>query len=82
MSLLFTLIRLGLVLGALWVATLAILALFGFAVPEFDLLNHAQIFLLPGTLIGLVIVAVLLRGTYRSSASLSCGTFTYGIPPW
>lgn len=70
MSLLFTLIRLGLVLGALWVATLAILALFGFAVPVFDLLNHAQIFLLPGTLIGLVIVAVLLRGTLRSLAMI------------
>ena len=68
MSLLFKLIRLGLVLGALGVATLAILALFGFAVPEFDLLNHAQIFLLPGTLIGLAIVAVLLRGTLRSVA--------------
>jgi endonuclease/exonuclease/phosphatase (EEP) superfamily protein YafD len=70
MSLLFTLIRLGLVLGALGVATLAILALFGFAVPVFDLLNHAQIFLLPGTLIGLVIVAVLLRGTLRSLAMI------------
>lgn len=68
MSLLFKLIRLGLVLGALGVATLAILALFGFAVPEFDLLNHAQIFLLPGTLIGLVIVAILLRGALRSAA--------------
>ena len=70
MSLLFKLIRLGLVLGALGVALLAILALFGFAVPEFDLLNHAQIFLLPGTLIGLVIVAVLLRGTLRSLAMI------------
>ena len=70
MSLLFKLIRLGLVLGALGVAMLAILALFGFAVPEFDLLNHAQIFLLPGTLIGLVIVAVLLRGTLRSLAMI------------
>lgn len=68
MSLFPKLIRLGLVLGALGVALLAILALFGFAVPEFDLLNHAQIFLLPGTLIGLVIVAVLLRGVLRSVA--------------
>lgn len=68
MSSLFKLIRLGLALGALGVAMLAILALFGFAVPEFDLLNHAQIFLLPGTLIGLVLVAVLLRGTLRSVA--------------
>jgi endonuclease/exonuclease/phosphatase (EEP) superfamily protein YafD len=70
MSSLFKLIRLGLVLGALGVALLAILALFGFAVPEFDLLNHAQIFLLPGTLIGLLIVAMLLRGTLRSVAAV------------
>ena len=64
------LIRLGLVLGALGAALLAILALFGFAVPEFDLLNHAQIFLLPATLVGLVIVAVLLGGTLRSVAAI------------
>jgi endonuclease/exonuclease/phosphatase (EEP) superfamily protein YafD len=68
MSLFFKLIRLGLVLGALGVAAMAILALFGFAVPELDLLNHAQIMLLPGTLIGLAIVAALLRGARRSLA--------------
>ena len=68
MSLIFKLIRLGLVLGALCVATLSILALFGFAVPELDLLNHAQIFLLPGTLIALAIVAIALRGQWRSVA--------------
>ena len=70
MFLFLKLIRLGLVLGALGVALLAILALFGFAVPELDLLNHAQIFLLPGTLIGLVIVAALLRGMLRSVAMI------------
>lgn len=68
MTLILKLIRLGLVLGALGVAVLAILALFGFAVPELDLLNHAQIFLLPGTVIGLVVVAVLLRGRVRGFA--------------
>jgi endonuclease/exonuclease/phosphatase (EEP) superfamily protein YafD len=68
MSLILKLIRLGLVLGALGVAGLAILALFGFAVPELDLLNHAQILLLPGTLVALLIVAVLLRGTLRGVA--------------
>ncbi len=70
MSLIVKLIRLGLVLGALGVAALSILALFGFAVPELDLLNHAQILLLPGTLIGLVIVAALLRGTLRGVAMI------------
>ena len=68
MSFLIKLIRLGFVLGALGVATLAILGLFGFAVPEFDLLNHAQIFLLPGTVIALVILAIALRGWWRSAA--------------
>ncbi|MHA6691913.1 endonuclease/exonuclease/phosphatase family protein [Devosia sp. A449] len=68
MSFLVKLIRLGLILGALGVATLAILALFGFALPELDLLNHAQIFLLPGTAIALLILAVLLRGRLRSVA--------------
>jgi endonuclease/exonuclease/phosphatase (EEP) superfamily protein YafD len=70
MSDVFKLIRLCLVLGALGVATLSILALFGFAVPELDLLNHAQIFLLPGTLVGLVLVALVLRGQWRSVAMI------------
>ena len=68
MSFILKLIRLGLVLGALGVASLSILALFGFAVPELDLLNHGQILLLPGTLVGLVLVAILLRGRARGMA--------------
>ena len=68
MSLLFKLIKLGFVLGALGVVTLAVLALFGFAVPEFDLLNHGQIFLLPGTVIALLILAIALRGWWHSAA--------------
>ncbi|SEQ63000.1 Uncharacterized conserved protein YafD, endonuclease/exonuclease/phosphatase (EEP) superfamily [Devosia sp. YR412] len=68
MSFLFKLIRLDFVLGALGVSTLAVLALFGFAVPELDLLNHAQLFLLPGTVIALLIFAVAMRGWWRSAA--------------
>lgn len=68
MTFILKLIRLGLVLGALGVATLPILALFGFAVPELDLLNHAQILLLPATLIALLIVAFALRGQLRGVA--------------
>lgn len=68
MSLFLKLIRLGLVLGALGVASLAILALFGFAVPELDLLNHAQLLLLPAGVIGLLIIVLLLRGSARSVA--------------
>lgn len=70
MPLIFKLIRFALLLGALGVATLSILALFGFAIWELDLLNHGQIFLLPGTLIALVIVTVVLRGHWRGMAVL------------
>lgn len=68
MPLLIRLIRFGLILGALGVASLALLALFGFAVPELDLLNHAQVFLWLGTAIGLALVTVLLRDKARSYA--------------
>lgn len=68
MSFFFRLIRLGLVMGALGVTTLSILALFGFAVPELDLLNHGQILLLPGGILGVFVIALLLRGYWRSVA--------------
>ncbi|MGV8855691.1 MAG: endonuclease/exonuclease/phosphatase family protein [Devosia sp.] len=65
MTRLFNIIRLALVLGAVAMATLSLAALFGFAVPALDVLNHAQIFLLPGTLIGLLILGMGLRGPVR-----------------
>jgi endonuclease/exonuclease/phosphatase (EEP) superfamily protein YafD len=68
MSFLVKLIRLGFVLGALGVATLSILALFGFAVPVFDLFNHGQIILLPATMLALPVLAIALRGKWRSAA--------------
>ncbi|MET3925782.1 endonuclease/exonuclease/phosphatase family protein [Devosia sp. 2618] len=68
MPVVFNSIRLCLVLGALGVATLAILALFGFAVPAFDLLNHAQLFLFAGTIFGVLIVALLMRRPLRDYA--------------
>ncbi|WP_193336305.1 endonuclease/exonuclease/phosphatase family protein [Devosia beringensis] len=68
MPLLLQTIRFCLVLGALLAASLAIAALFGFAVPVFDLLNHAQILLFPATLAGLLIVALALRGKVREIA--------------
>ena len=70
MSLLLKLIRLGLVLGALAAAAFAILGLFGHAVPELDLFNHAQILLLPACAIGLVIVISLLRGWRRGAGAV------------
>lgn len=53
-------------LGALVVATLAILAFFGFLVPQFDLLNHVQLGLFFGTLAGLAASFVLFaKGRWR-----------------
>ncbi len=68
MSFFLKLIRRGLLVGALGVATLAILALFGFAVPALDLFNHGQVLLLAGGGVGLIIVAMLLRGRRRGAA--------------
>ncbi|MEO5807249.1 endonuclease/exonuclease/phosphatase family protein [Devosia sp.] len=73
MSLILRLLHFGLVLGALGAGLIAVLAFFGFVVPFFDLFNHLQIFLFPGTLIGLLIVAVLLRGRWRGLAVLLVG---------
>tara|TARA_R110002020_G_scaffold18686_16_gene64865 strand:- start:2771 stop:3754 length:984 start_codon:yes stop_codon:yes gene_type:complete len=61
-------IRFCLVLGALLAASLAIAALFGFAIPVLDLLNHGQILLFPATLASLAIVTLLLRGYRRDVA--------------
>lgn len=65
MFLLKRLLRVGFLAGALVAGVTALLAYFGFAVPAFDLLNHAQIFLFPATLIGLAVVLVLLNGRTR-----------------
>lgn len=65
MTLLASLIRFGLVLGALGVAALAILAWLGFAVPALDLLNHAQVFLFPGSILAVLALLVLLPGRRR-----------------
>ncbi|WDR02994.1 endonuclease/exonuclease/phosphatase family protein [Devosia algicola] len=65
MSSIIKLLRLGLLSGALGGGAIAILAFFGFAVPAFDLFNHGQIFLLPASLLGVFIVAILLRGRRR-----------------
>lgn len=62
------LIRRCAIIGALGAASLALMALFGFAVPEFDLLNHMQVILFIGTALGLVLVALLLGGNARSYA--------------
>ena len=63
MRLLIGLIRLGVSLGTLVVAGLAVLALLGFAVPELDLLNHAQVLLFGGALAALVLALLLFGGS-------------------
>ena len=63
-------IGLCLVLGALAIATLALAALFGFAIAPFDLINHTQIVLFPATIVALVLVAILLSGQMRSLAMI------------
>ena len=68
MLLLLQTIRYCLVLGALLAASLAIAALFGFAVPIFDLLNHGQLLLFPSSIAGLLIVSLALRGPVREIA--------------
>jgi len=52
MKFLLGIVRLLIALGTLVLAALAVLALTGFAVPEFDLLNHFQLFLFFGLLVG------------------------------
>lgn len=59
------LLRVLVVLGTLLTAALAMLAFFGFAVSGFDLFNHAQPFLLAGTVIGLLLVMMVFRGGLR-----------------
>ncbi|ODT76993.1 MAG: hypothetical protein ABS76_29220 [Pelagibacterium sp. SCN 64-44] len=70
MIFLFKLIRRGAVLGALGVASLALMGLFGFVVPEFDLFNHLQVLLFAGGALGLVVVWGLLAGKARRLAVL------------
>lgn len=63
MRFLIGLIRFGVSLGTLVVSGLAVLALLGFAVPELDLLNHAQVLLFGGTLAALVLSLLLFAGS-------------------
>ena len=58
MTLVLGLVRFLIALGTLILTGLAVVALLGFAVPEFDLLNHFQLFLFFGTL--LAVIATLL----------------------
>jgi endonuclease/exonuclease/phosphatase (EEP) superfamily protein YafD len=61
MSLIFLLLRLAAAAFILGITLVAVLALFGFAVPEFDLLNHLQVLIFIGTIAGLLLLAVFFR---------------------
>lgn len=63
MTLLLGIVRLVIALGAIVVTALAVLALLGFAVPEFDLLNHFQLFLFFGALLASVLVLLSFGGS-------------------
>ena len=57
------LFRLLIALGTVVVASMAVLALMGFAVPEFDLLNHFQLFIFFGTLAATALTLVAFNRT-------------------
>jgi len=63
MKLVLGIVRLLIALGTVMLAALAVLALTGFAVPEFDLLNHFQLFLFFGALVGVVLALVAFNRT-------------------
>jgi len=82
MRLLIRALRILLSIGALGVSALAVLAVLGFAVPYFDLLNHLQALLFIGTLLSLLFVPALLgRGVWRRFvlAATATGFFASAI---
>ncbi len=58
MTFVLGIVRLLIALGTLAVASMAVLALLGFAVPEFDLLNHFQLFIFFGALAAVALALV------------------------
>lgn len=63
MKVLLGIVRLVVALGTIVVTACAVLALLGFAVPEFDLLNHFQLFLFFGALLATVLVLLSFGGS-------------------
>ncbi len=61
----------------------AILALFGFAVPQFDLFNHLQLLLFFGTLAGAILALLLFGPWWRAFAVLGflASAWTF-VPEW
>lgn len=82
MTVVLGIVRFLIALGTLIVAGLAIVALLGFAVPEFDLLNHFQLFLFFGTLLSVVIAILSFQGSRWKSwvvGAASAGLLASGI---
>lgn len=63
MKLVLGIVRFFVALGTLILAGLAVVALLGFAVPEFDLLNHFQLFLFLGALAAVIVTIIVFRGS-------------------
>lgn len=81
-------VRFFVALVILILAGLSVLALLGFAVPEFDLLNHFQLFLFFGTLLAVVVAIVAFRRSGlrawvvgAAAAGLLASAITF-LPEW
>ena len=83
MRLLLGLLRFVAALTILATALPAILAIFGFAVPQFDLFNHLQVLLFFGTFAGAILALVLLGPWWRAFAVLGfVASATIVVPEW
>ena len=83
MGLLLGLLRLLVALLIVATAVPAVLALFGFAVPVLDILNHFQLVLFFGTIVGLIL-ALLVRVpalTILAALGLAASAWTF-VPEW
>lgn len=88
MKFLLGIVRFFVALGTLIVVGLAIVALLGFAVPEFDLINHFQLFLFFGTLAATISAILVFQGSRwkawlvaAASVGLLASSITF-MPEW
>ncbi|MBU1304524.1 MAG: hypothetical protein KKF33_03245, partial [Alphaproteobacteria bacterium] len=63
MKLLLGIVRIVTALGTFGLAALALLALLGFAVPEFDLINHFQVLVFFGALLAVIVAILVFQGS-------------------
>lgn len=63
MKLLLGILRLVIALGIFVLAALALVALLGFAVPEFDLINHFQVIVFLSALVAVIVALLVFQGS-------------------